>query len=534
MNANVYRLATGAATGVPVDLGAFRVGGALPSTQTVSVTNTAAADGFSEQLGIQSVSSGNALFSASNALGSTRVNAGASAANAVSIGAGAGLVAGVNNGSVTVQFLSDGTASGTGSPIDSNSQQFGVQATGYRVANPSLNTPSVMLAARVGDLSPSAGVSVTNSSPDVYTEGLKASVGTSSAGFTASGAIANLAAGGTDASTLRVGLNTATAGTFNGSAALALTSTGAGTTGAPDLALPGQNVSLTGKVYTPAVAQVNNASVDFGIVHVGDVVAAKGVSVTNGAAVTALNDVLIGGIGGASGPFSASGTLGAGLAAGQTDATSLAVGLDTSAAGVFTGLASTSFGSRNPDMADLAIGAVGISLAAQVNNFANPIFGKSAGAGGFGGSGFVFDLDFGNVTQGSGLLSATLFVKNDITGPADLLKGGFTFDFGGLQSFGFAGFNPFLDIGAGQSVGGLVVTFDPLALGAFDDLVFLNATGYNASGYSADFGQIGLHVRGTVVQGGQQVPEPGSIVLLTAALAAMFAAGRRRNAKRRA
>jgi hypothetical protein len=520
MNANVFRLATGAATGVPVDLGTFRVGGALPSAQTVSVTNTAAADGFSEQLGIQSVAAGNSLFTASNLLGAARINAGASAPGAIGIGAGAGLTAGVNNGSVTVHFLSDGTASGTGAAIASNSQIFDATATGYRVANPLLNTPSVTLAARVGEVSPVASVSVTNSSPDQFTEGLQAAIATASAGFTASGTIAHLGAQGTDAATLRVGLSTGTAGSFSGSAALTLASTGAGTTGAPDLALAGQNVNLSGKVYTQAVAQVASTHVNFGIVHVGDVVTAQAVGVTNAAPVSALNDVLVGALGGGAGPFTAGGTLGAGLAAGQTDSASLTVGLNTAAAGVFEGTATASFASHDPDLTDLALADVGITLAAQVNNYARPIFGKAAGDGGLDGSGLSFVLDFGNVVQGSGPQSATLFVENDVTGPADLLAGDFDFDFGALQDFDVSGFTAFTGLDAGQMFGGLLVNFDPLALGSFDDLVFLNATGYNAGGFSADLPRIGLQIRGTVVATGQ-VPEPGSLVLLMAALAAL-------------
>jgi hypothetical protein len=85
-----------------------------------------------------------------------------------------------------------------------------------------------------------------------------------------------------------VALNTGTAGTFGGNASLALASTGAGTTGAPDLDLPSQTVALTGRVYTPAQAQLSPTTIDFGIVHVGDAVAARALSVTNIAPATAL------------------------------------------------------------------------------------------------------------------------------------------------------------------------------------------------------------------------------------------------------
>ena len=288
-----------------------------------------------------------------------------------------------------------------------------------------LNTPSVTLAARVGDASPSVGVSVTNSSPDAYTEGLKAAIGTGSAGFTASGAIANLGAGATDTSTLRIGLNTATAGSYSGSAALTLASTGVGTTGAADLGLPGQNVNLAGNVYTPAIALVSPAALDFGIVHVGEAVATRALNVTNAAPVTALNDVLRGSLGGATGPFSAAGTLGSGLAAGATDTSSLTVGLSTAAAGVFNGSAVASFVSHNDELVDLVLGDTGIVLSAQVNNYADPVFVKTGGVGSLSGSGETFSLDLGDFIVGSAPATAALAVLNDVIGPADLVSGSF-------------------------------------------------------------------------------------------------------------
>src|SRR5690606_31994131 len=113
-------------------------------------------------------------------------------------------------------------------------------------------------------------------------------------GFNSSGNIANLAAGATDGSTLRVNLNTATAGTFSGSADVRFTSTGNGTTGAADIDLGAATVALSGKVYTAAVAQVATTVVDFGIVHKGDAITTRNVTVSNVAAASALNDVLRG------------------------------------------------------------------------------------------------------------------------------------------------------------------------------------------------------------------------------------------------
>jgi len=390
-----------------------------------------------------------------------------------------------------------------------------------------LNTPSVTLAARVGDASPSVGVSLTNSSPDVYTEGLKAAIGTSSAGFTASGAIANLGSGATDATTLRVGLNTGTAGSYSGSAALALASTGAGTTGAPDLDLASQNVTLTGNVYTPAIAQVNPTALDFGIVHVGDAVATKALNVSNIAPVTALNDVLRGSLSGGTGPFSAAGTLGAGLAAGETDASSLAVGLSTAAAGVFNGSAVASFVSHNDELSDLVLGDVGIALSAQVNNYADPVFVKTGGLGSLSGSDDTFTLDLGDFIVGSAPATAALAVLNDVIGPADLVSG--SFDLSGVDDFVLAGFGPFTGLGAGDMFGGLLASLAPTSLGSFDDTILLLARGYNASGFEESF-SVTLLLHADVVT--ESVPEPSTLALLFAALAVLGYAARRRSITR--
>jgi carbon monoxide dehydrogenase subunit G len=173
-----------------------------------------------------------------------------------------------------------------------------VDVTGevYRLADPTLNTPTVTLLARVGDAVPSANLSVTNNSPDQYTEALKVDIGPVSAGFSGSGAIAALAAQATDAASLSVSLaSTATSQNINGTAELDFQSTGAGTTGEADVSVGSAFVSLAGKVYEKAVALVQQV-VDFGIVHVGELVAALGVSVTNDAPGAALNDTLTGSI----------------------------------------------------------------------------------------------------------------------------------------------------------------------------------------------------------------------------------------------
>jgi len=507
-----------------VNLGNFRLGNPVGTSITVGNTLNAPV-GFQEGLDASvSATSGKATGSGSI----TNLAAGGSS-TAISVGL-TGATAGANTGTVTLALASNGSTTSGLSTLSLGTQNVAVSGTGYRVANPTLNTPSITIAARVGDALPvQSAISVTNSSPDQYTEGLKASVATTPAGFTSSGSIANLAAGQTDASSLKVGLaSTATAGTTAGTVALNLASTGAGTTGAADQSLGPQNVNVTGKVYTPAQATLASTSVSFGIVHVGDVVT-QALSITNSAPTTALNDVLVASLGGATSGFAATGNLGTGLAAGATNSTALNVGLNTAAAGVFTGSATLTAASRNQDMADLTLAAQNVSLTGQVNNYARSAFQQVAGSGSFSQSGSIYTINFGTLLQGTSGITASLLALNSALGPADLLSG--TYSFGALTDVVLSGFNPFADLAAGSSIGGLLVAVSTSALGVFDDLITLNGVGSNASGYSASIGAITLELTGTV--SAAAVPEPDGISVLVLAAMAFFVYRARRAAPRR-
>jgi hypothetical protein len=328
--------------------------------------------------------------------------------------------------------------------------------------------------------------------------------------------VTNLAAQGTS-SAIQVSLNTATSGTFTGSQALNFVSTGAGTTGAPDLGVGTGSVALSGHVYTPAVAQVNTAQpITLGIVHVGDAAPQANVSVTN-AASGALNDSLLMSFTSASSGFTGSGNLGAnGLAAGSTNATGLHVAMNTGTAGLFSGSVSFGASSHNSELADFDLGAANVGVSGQVNNFALSAIRFGSGAGTFARAGSIFTLDFGTRFQGSGTLLSTLFAGNSALGLADLLDGNFTFL--DAQDFAESGFNAFADLAAGENTAPMVLSFSTAALGSFSDTILLQGIGHNASGFSASIGDIELIVRGTVITQGTTVPEPATLPLLLAGM----------------
>src|SRR5258706_7757535 len=248
---SVFRLANPVInTPQPVAFGNVRVGAS--ASQALSITNNVPNDGFSESLNASAgVTSGGVTASGAFNL----LTAGATNNSSVLVGINTA-TAGNKSGTATINFVSDGTGTSGLGQTQLLAQDVNVTGSVFRTAAPTLNTPTLNLAARGGDVSPTTAVSLTNSAAnDGFGEGLKASLGAAPAGFTTTGAIANLAAGGTDASSLKVGLVTTSAGTFGGTAAGSLTSTGAGTSGLSDLSLGTQNVRVNGAVYTPAVAQ---------------------------------------------------------------------------------------------------------------------------------------------------------------------------------------------------------------------------------------------------------------------------------------
>ena len=130
---NVYRYATGSATPSSQSLGAFHVGQSGSLTGNVTVANTAAGDGFSDKLGVTGVGATGTGFGATNGVAGPIAGGSSDNGVAVSFNTASG-VSGVNNGSVQINTVSDGTAAGLGTTV-LDPMYAAVTAEGYNYAN---------------------------------------------------------------------------------------------------------------------------------------------------------------------------------------------------------------------------------------------------------------------------------------------------------------------------------------------------------------------------------------------------------------
>lgn len=385
-------------------------------------------------------------------------------------------------------------------PLAFGTQSFNFAAPAAAAVSPG----SLTLVGRVGGAAPTASVAIANTA-DAGSDSLGFSASASHAPFSGSGN--GTLTPGQDANQT-ITLRTNNSGEFIGQDVVKLQSDGNNSGVASSLTT--QTVDLKGKVWAPAVAAVTR-SVNFGIVHVGDSVAAQSISVAN-TAKGALTDQIVGGWGTAPSPFSTSGTLGGGVDAGSSS-NHLAVGLDTSASGKFSGQATLALASHDPDLADIGIAAGPVALTAQVNNFALAGFRQFGGAGSFaGGAGGLYTLDFGIVTSRAGL-NASIGAVNLAGGVADVLGGAFGEIGTGFGIYGASEFN-------GVAAGGahmLNVFLDAAMAGSFTEDLVLDSFGSNPSGYEGTLAPIMLQITADFQPTGP-VPEPASVMVLFAGL----------------
>ena len=200
------------------------------------------------------------------------------------------------------------------------------------------------------------------------------------------------------------------------------------------------------------------------------------------------------------------------------------MGLDTSSAHLINGTATFTTASHDAELTDFALANLVVAVTGTVNNYAVSAYVFGSGAGSFSQDGDIYTLDLGSVQQNSNPLGTTLFARNAVAGPADLLDGLFSF----LDTPEFnESFNPFTNLAASTNSAALLLSLNTAMLGSFSDSIVLHGTGHNASGYSAAVHDITLIIRGEVRSG--SVPEPGGLALVALGLLTLlYAIARRR------
>ena len=519
ITANVGNLASAGLSPTTVNFGKFREG-AVTQVQQLTITNLTNGPGEGLNASFGAASGG----AANNGASIASLATGTSNNTTMSVSLTGMATAGPKSGTQVLNFASDGSFNNNVvTPLPAQSVDLSAQV--YRLAAAGGSSAVALAARRVADAAATGSLSLSNTAAaDGFSEGLRGTFGAAPGGFTVSGAAgtALIAAGASETRT--VSLSTTTAGSFGGNVNIALASDGAGTSNFSALGIGSKDVALSGKVYTPAVGQLANTTLNFGVVRVGDVVAARNVGVNNTAATTALNDTLTANLSGATNPFSSGGSASGILAQGSGQ---IGVNLATTSAGVFNVNASVAFLSHNPDMADASAGPdAGVNILAQINNLANADFDLLSALGLLTQNGSDYVLDLGTITLGSNA-NATLQLDNDVLGPADVLAG--AFDQSAVNDFSLGGWIPFAGLAAGQATGNLTISFLANALGAFDDLVVFNGRGTNASDPVGLAQTRRLIIRANVVDpDANPVPEPGSLALILAAALGALVARRRR------
>ena len=344
----------------------------------------------------------------------------------------------------------------------------------------------------------------------------------SGAGVTA-GNFDSIAAGG-DSGDLTVTYNATRAGLIDGGQVVNITNNFDN--------VADQTLSITNSAaYRFAeAADVASETIDFGIVHVGDVLTAEQLTISN----TAIADVFSEDLQASNFTATSDAIISSGspnsinLIAGETS-NSLGLLVDTASAGFKTGSVSLDFTSTGEVMGTTIDGlgvtdlnSDSVAIVAQVNEFANAAFTTVSDENLL----FLMEedeyvLDFGDVLQGDSIFTQLGLLNDIITGPADELAG----DFETIgDAFVYSNFNEFSNLLAGDQLSGLIVDFDTSTIGAFSGQILLNPLSENSSGFSGSQNQVSINITGNVVA----IPEPTTASLLLLAGTVVVARSRRR------
>ncbi|MCC5807426.1 MAG: choice-of-anchor D domain-containing protein [Opitutales bacterium] len=516
---SVFRLAEPSAHAPdPVNFGNVHVGDS--ATQALTLTNTAVADGFSEAL--------NAEFTgttgSATASGSFDQLSPEATDSSLTVGINTA-TAGNQSGTATLGLTSDGSGSSGLGQTALADQTVNVTGSVFRLAEPSGHTPDPVDFGNVhvGDSATQALTLTNTAADDGFSEALNAEfTGTTGSGVSASGSFDQLGPEATDSSSLTVGINTATAGNQSGTATLALTSDGSGSSGLGQTALADKTVNVTGSVFLLAAANTID-DVNLGTVRVNQT-ATSTLSISNISPDTGgFTETLAASFSSTSG-VNTTGSI-AGLESGDTS-TAMSVSVDTEITGlmgeeIHIDLSSLEVAESGLGTTD--IGSQIINVTTQVNHWATPNLKLQPGEGDLvQNSANEWTLDFGTLTEDTGEFTAFFAIENFELDPVfqDSLGGSFLLD---GSVFTLTGFDTFDGIAPGDEQSGFQVTLDTHLLdeGLYSGSVIIALTSSNASSTGDLLDPVTLDYTATVI------PEPSTFLLALSALLPLL--GRLRN-----
>ncbi len=412
--AAAYNLAGASASPAPVTVANQRVGGG--NTVALTISNTAAAGSFSEDLNASIASLNGAATGSGSVSG---LLAGASSGG-INVGVATG-TAGAKSGTVNLAYTSAGTVNGISNGLGQTavgSQAVTISGNVYQAASGQLVGNTLNFGTVQVGQSVSQALSISNiaSGAAGYVEDLNASFGsksgTGSGLISGTGSITGLVAGATDSGSMVVNVNTSAAGMVNGSIAVNYFSAGTvnGTSNGLGVLAVGSEpfgvngtISAAANVISQASPQINNPTITVAARRVGDAAATANVSISNVATV-APQAALNAGITTNGAPVTASGSFN-GLAPGATNHTSLVVGISTATAGANTGSATVSLVSDASNVGGCAPNCQ-LNLAPQTVTVAGKVYTAAVGQLG------TPAVDFGIVRVGDTVSAKNITVNN--------------------------------------------------------------------------------------------------------------------------
>ncbi len=361
----VFNYATATVVPTSIDFGDSHVGDS--QARTLSVANSASADGYSENLDASFLAATGGIAD-SGAFGELAAGT-TSAAMGVSLDTN---LAGTIGGVATLDLVSDGSTIDTLGTTALASQTVALTGTVFNYATASVLAPNPISFANhhVGDTITQAVTLANTAASGAYSENLDASfIGTSGSLYD-SGSIAELAAG-SGSTALSVGLSSTVAGAMSGKATVDLASDGSTIDTLGTTALGTQTLSASGEVFNYATAgSFTPATINLGEAHTGASVTHT-LNITNIAAAGSFSENLDAAFVGASGSIGGGGNVRE-LAAGGAAGTMFLV-LNTANAGTRSGTATVGFtsdGSTIDNLGTTVLASQTVAATGTVFNYA--------------------------------------------------------------------------------------------------------------------------------------------------------------------